>query len=391
MLLFQIILIENSYSVYPPFKRDAPSEIKNWTLRDSAVVQKTKIRLIPTKGKELGGLCQLLETDFNDFLLEFDVKINNSDFLFTYSRNVCPKPFGFFEGFGFNISNRGTEEYSVSAIGSGVFGSQKASVTIPSDKAFVRFRVTKVGQTIGLVCFLERPVTLLNFSSFTIQDLGYLSVYSVCESKDCQSDLLAIRTYALSPVLNKTTQWLLDTNRKYIRNNYNSRSEEKSERRVKMMTIAKYLYSENDEFDLKDSFKEIKEMTRRAKEAISKPDLTTILVNDIIPSITNASERFLKVSDALWHMKSEMRTLWDSVKLELKKMNININNDLQRVKNQTIESFTAIGSHQPQKLGKLRGSHPLSSFLFWVSVIEMVGYVVFFIKQHNRISNRKYQ
>ena len=315
------------HSLVPPFVRTDVGEIGNWSLVGAAVARKAKVFLTPELSFVSGGVCSRVPTLSKDWVSDVSLRSRGERVLFLFSRTVCPHHEATFLS-GFNVSfvnDLATNRTGIKIQGEGVFGPQSCEVTEDSEEW--RIRIEKKGPNVTVVTgsSLERPCFTQKVEG---TEFGYISIWADSGNcNQCVTEIRAINHFSLSPEVNHVESDIGDKNRKKINQDKEKRSMLKMKRRAQMMTVAKYISDQRKhedvlggvaETDFRDAFREANELISRAQGCISVTNLSAFITRKVMPVIDKAAARFERVSDSLWHMRSEVTSLWDGLRQDLK-------------------------------------------------------------------------
>ena len=237
-------------------------------------------------------------------------------------------------------------------------------------------------------------------------DFGYISLFG--ESKractdNCKVDMMKFDFTPLSKDVNKKDYKNAENNKKFIEKEMRSkRDEQKMTRRGKMLKVSDYIdeilnfkYKLNEketDINLSDAFVEAKELIIRAKDCITAEFLNKYLEEKIIPVLNNASAKFSRISDALFQLKLETIDLWDETKKHLKEINNDVNKSFEMLREVVMEEASKI-SHENNLNRNLRipkqNQEKFTSFLLLIFLLELILYLLFFIRYHIKITKKR--
>ncbi|KAK8888817.1 hypothetical protein M9Y10_033557 [Tritrichomonas musculus] len=426
---FSTSLIDKTYSLIPPFLHSSVGEIGNWSIRGQAVSQKKMIHLTSTIGNKNGGLCQLTQTNANDWESEIEMSFIGDTFIFTFGPQLCPNISArFFNGLNlsFTPSDKNPNTVNVRLSGPEIFPSTTCSFQYNYHPNKIKIRISKEDYNISLYTTIDSGETkkCLSHKIGSIYTKGYFSLFAFSPNAEkcnnsCITNIYSETFFPVSEIKYQQDFSIIERNRKYLDENKKERQLLKMIRRARMMTVSKYLddiqnhngvldgntFHDNDNFKsehiqyniddkFSDSLLETKEMVIRARDAISAENLTNFINNKMMPTVDRAAARFERVSDALWNMKSEMLSLWEDVSKELKTMNFDIRNDCELVQNEVVGVAKTLKQHLlsidnettefPKNINT-DNSAIIEKILFIICIFEFIAYVIFFIRYHNQV------
>ena len=311
------------HSLVPPFIRTDVGEIGNWSLVGAAVARKAKVFLTPELSFVSGGVCSRVPTLSKDWVSEVWLRSRGERVLFLFTRTVCPQHEATFLS-GFNVSfvnDLATNRTLIKIQGEEIFGAQTCELIEDSEEW--RIRIEKKGTNVT-VSSLDRPCFSQKVGG---AEFGYISIWADSGNcNECVTEIRSINHFSLSPEVNHVESDIGDKNRKKINQDKEKRSMLKMKRRAQMMTVAKYISDQRKHEDVlggeitdfRDAFREANELISRAQGCISVTNLSAFITRKVMPVIDKAAARFERVSDSLWHMRSEITSLWDGLRQDLK-------------------------------------------------------------------------
>ena len=415
---FSSSLVDNIYSLLPPFAHTSIGEIGNWSIRGQTISQKKVIHLTSTVGGISGGLCQLSPTNVKDWVIEAEISLIGDTFLMTFGPQLCPNISSkFFNAFNLTFTPiSGLEKMKVSISGPEIFPSKEATISYKAHPEKMRIRILKTDTKLRVATVADgKENDCFEVQISELYGHGYISLFSFspenCEN--CITNLYHLSFFPMSEIDKEIDVSIIEKNRKYLEESKNERQFMKMMRRAKMLTVSKYVDSihanneilnPSDKDKLSDSLLETKEMVQRAKQCISAENLTYFIDNKMMPVIDKAAARFERVADALWQMKVDMLSLWDDSTNALRSMNSEIQNDCKKLKLEVLgaaqqmqlnyanigdgnlqsEVISSIESHESSMASKIE------KLLFLICIVEFVGYLTFFINYHRRTIKKHY-
>jgi hypothetical protein len=383
--------IDESHSLVPPFRQTGIREIGNWSLLGHSVSRKRVIHFTANVSSSSGGLCHRVPTLSADWVSEFEFVSVSDTFQFGFSHQFCPEV----EHYDVLVSfiPGADEGVEIRLRGVGVF-SPPLSMAVSAGP--LRVRVTKSAATID-VSVKNKSLS----ANLTMEPYGYFSIGAVspADCVSCSTEFLSFRHFLSSSESNAIDPGLPEQNRKTLDLQKRKRRISKMHRRAKMLVVSKYLKQKADlgeRFDgqtveLREALSETSEMVGRANGSISAENLSKFIHVRLMPVLQRADARYSRVADALWNMKTEMLSLWDDVKRDLRRLNREIRQACGELEGEALEMGRVVqGQLLPQSLFVEEGEvGAVQKGMFGVAVIEFASFVVFFIRYHRKRLGRK--
>jgi hypothetical protein len=382
----------------PPFTKTVPREIGEWTLRGQGVAQKRTIHLTSGIANITGGICCRIPTNAVEFDSDIEVLQKFDTFVLSLSHSVCPDISSFYNGMNVSFTPSSDNRHlNIVTKGANIFPDKKRSIEFNfSQKYTIQIRKTKSKLDLSIKGYEE---SLISLDLFNIYESVYISMFAF-SPQECKEECIT-NIYSLSYVPKSTILSVNPNisirNRKALKSTAASRQMLKMERRAKMLAVSQYIEEAmasddtltGDTTDVSAAMKEIKEMIGRAKSRISASDLNLILDTKVKPELEKAYARFEKIALSLFQTRSETTSLWRKAENDLKSLRSEINVEcgtieeearkiMQQIKN--VKDFN-IDAKPPE--GKF-------NILIIICGVEFLAYLIFFIKQHIRLSMKKH-
>lgn len=389
--------LDHEYQLNVPFIRTGPGEIGNWTLRGQAVAQKRAIHLTTTVPSVFGGLCSRLPTNANDWTSEIDFSMKQDTFYLTLSKNLCPDVFSKFNGMNITLTPQTNGSLSTRIEGVEVLPSTTSIVDNFNYSNRHSLKITKEHHRI--LVFLDGS-QMFNISVFNNYDQTYFSIFAqsppVCIQ--CLTDIHGF-TYIPSSERRNLDPSLDNRNRKALRSTANKRSMMKMLRRATMQIVTEYLEEgmANDDYltgtdtKLKDSLAEVKEMLTRANHTISADDLKDLIDTKVRPVLDKAAQRFENVANAMFSTKADMKDIWVEAGNQLRAIRSDVTNQCIDIENEARKYIFQIFKLVPEEFHEEppQSGRDFSFWLLAICAVEFVAYIIFFIRYHFTILNKK--
>ena len=417
-LIFFSISISENHSLIPPFSYSNINEINDWTIRGSAINMKSFLRLTNSIINDFGGVCNRIPILFHDWVIEYEIlaKDGNSGegFHFIFSQECCPDIDSKFNGIRISINTEQTNESNYSPVYYFNSFNQNNDVYIGDVylkplKHPLKVRVTHNNSSLKVEYMFNNSFkTIYIGDSENIIYYGYISYYASTSANHYDNnDLYSLIVFPLSESISNSKIDYSSVNRKIIQDNVLARRVMKNNRRSKLITSNKYreqlehensILSENImDCDLKDAFQIIKESEDRGKQAVSLQTLKDFIESKVDLTINKAQRKIDLASLRLNETKLDMDDVWSYLKVQL----INLSNEtgkllkqmradaLQIVNEIKFENINFILQHTNYTTiysdsSNLNHESNISFMLMITCFIEFIGYIVFFIIQHQK-------
>ena len=413
LLLFFSLSEPSQYSLIPPFVCDNGTEIGNWTLRQNANPSKRILRLSSHISNNGGAICQRVPTYSRDWSLTAeifaDLGTGGEGFSFFHTKELCTTDLLSGHGLFFWLNTSGTARrpapfyfYNVSdkkidlknlepkcVIDYYVGNPISIRITKQFDKITVESN-NPVGGDKWTPCFNE-----------TVQNMiseGYFSVASRSgENNTDDHEVYNISIETLSPMNRPAEDNMNIVNRKYLDMVYFTRRQRKEKRRQNMKTVFTLVNETKDKnsrldgnvISFKNAYVEISEAIRRLRMSFAYDDIEDFIKPELkvkVAYMMNVTETAISVREAT---KNAVKALWNNTADDLKKIAVEIKEDMEKAREEAINfTKTALSTKKSQnylikKLNKKEniGNNQFNKVLSAICIIELTGYILFFLYQ----------
>ncbi|KAH0784953.1 Legume-like lectin family protein [Histomonas meleagridis] len=414
---FLVAISSNSpFDLAPPFFNTQVSEIGEWSLTDHAINLKKKIRLTTdVRSFSSGTLCNRLPTTFDSWEFDFDVMVEgplngSSSINFLFSSQVCIMEHMPFDGFGIVIhtvedDNGNSPIFLIQ--GDFENPTKVGQVQIKEKEQPLRFRVSRQGTRVSMKQIFEYTTSKLSFRNIfdrRLQDLPHTGYFSIFAKADSISENVDIYSITVNPKSSHYGSIDPDTsrkNRKIIEDFVEYRRLEKSKRRSTMPTSFDYQqqakdmnntlgHTEENVHEIADAFKIINEAFERSRDSVTAQAFKKFVLTYVKKEIENSFHKMENAFKSFSEIDISIKTMWLNLQHELEQLALAAKREMLQMKRDSLEvarhvDFKNVEFDGKQfSLKKSKQESTLSKVLIWISIVEVVAYVAFFMVQHHK-------
>jgi mannose-binding lectin 1 len=226
-------------------------------------------------------------------------------------------------------------------------------------------------------------------------DYYYFSVYGVTTQNTDTIDLLALRTYPMSryPQENKGTDVDI-MNRKMLEKNVSARRLTKEIRRAKMKVTESYLTEKDrrkgvltgESQELADALKIIGESEKRSEQGVTTGELMKFVEGRITKTIEQASKKVTLAADRFDETRLDLTEVWSNLRSQIIGLAVEAQMTMNAIEKEIIQAakYLKLSELEQRRVERVirkeapRGRYDLGTILFWVSIVELVAYIIFF-------------
>jgi hypothetical protein len=336
-----------------------------------------------------------------------------SSISFIYSDTVCPQAPSTFKGFQVTIKTAETTASEYSPIyfseGNSATATEHAKIKLRNQSYPIRVRIIRSEGTVTVeYTTFMRFETLFQVDLETeIPDFGYFAIVAETEiDHSDNNDLYSIRTRAQTDTAyDRISDQILKNNRKIIESDALKRREAKQARREAMLpTMHHYLdlmAASNNELarsgatpDMRAAFDLVQEAAKRGMEAVTIDMLKVFINRYLQDTLAKAGKKVNLAMDNFEDTRGELHEMWVSLRGELVELATDTRAALGQIADEALTAARQVQLERwPRHLGpsfvertaKARqntGNVPV--VLLVVMALELVAYLIFFIRQHSK-------
>lgn len=418
------------YNLEPPFMDTNVSEIGNWTYGGTATNLKQKIRLTSALPSLSGSLCQRIPFVFDEWSVDFSVSIKDGNggdsFYFIFAKQLCPNLDTKLDGFAFwadltSTNKEGKQDIYFSrlnnqSIKEAYTDNNKVEnpIKIRSNESS-RFIVSKRYDFVSVDFFNGNDHKQIVSSEMSdLITTGYLSFFAQTNKNSYDNiDINKVDVWPLNRHYYKAFESTSSSespdysslNRKKLQKSP-FRTEMKEKRRSQMPLMMKLnqeirevsaKLNATERQNLSNAIKLVDEAYQRAQDTISLVELESMIENKIDPVITTALNKIKLASSKLDEYKDDLDAMYQNLESTMRTLVTNTSYEMNMIMVQILVSAKNL------KVSKLdvnettpimeRASHKVMDsavtlIIAVISIIELVAYVIFFIRKRRYIENK---
>lgn len=241
---------------------------------------------------------------------------------------------------------------------------------------------------------------------------GFFSLFASTTEQYDDHDLHGINITLLSPYNEPENDMSSVKNRKFLNSYYLIRKQQKINRRLKMPVSMKYIQlskilnytipetNDNQTDYLRDSLSVINESIERGDKTISIAEIKQFFSPRIRSQLEKATDIIEETESMLPEIRELLKEIWNECELSLTEIAANISMEMEKIEKDA-EQFVIIVLKSNKKSDFLKNfiknSHqqinenPISYVLITICVIELIGYIAFFVYQRHKTDDFKKQ